>query len=224
MAKKNQEETIVDVQEVYSKSEMFFEKNKKAITYGVGGLALVVLGYFAATRLYFEPREREASENMWKAEEYFRMDSTEKAMYGDDVYMGFEAIASEYSGTKTAKRAHYHMGVILRNQGDFEGALGHFEEASSLKDESIGAFAIGGCGDMNVELGNLDEALNYFLKAAKRSDNAFNRPYYLLKAATVELELGKTDEARKHFREITEDYPESNEFRTAEKLLASLGG
>jgi len=224
MAKKNQEETIVDVQEVYSKTEVFFEKNKKAIIYGVGGLAVLVLGYFAATRLYFEPRELEASENMWKAEEYFRMDSTDKAMYGDNVYMGFEEIADKYSGTKSAKRAHYHMGVILRKSGDFEGAMSHFDEASSLNDETIGTFAIGGCGDMAVELGNFEDALSYFLKAAKNSDNAFNRPYFLLKSATVEMELGKTDAARKHFKEITEDFPESNEFRTAEKLLASLGG
>ena len=44
MAKKtNQEETIVNVDELYSKSEQFVDKNRKPLTYGLSVVTLVVL-------------------------------------------------------------------------------------------------------------------------------------------------------------------------------------
>jgi len=223
MAKKA-EETIVDVQEVYTKTELFLEKNRKTLTYIVGGVALAVLGYFAYSRLYQQPRELEASSSMWKAEEYFRIDSLDRAMAGDDVYPGFEQIAEDYAGTNTAKRAHYHIGAILRDRGQYEEAIPHFEEASGLGDEAIGPLATGNIGDMYVELGDYDQAVKYFEKAANRVDNGFITPYFLMKASIVYMENGDTDNAKRVLEIITEDWPDSNEAKPAIKYLASLGG
>ena len=45
---KNQiEETIVDVQEVYTKTEVFVDRNRKALTIGLAVVALVVISFFA---------------------------------------------------------------------------------------------------------------------------------------------------------------------------------
>ena len=49
MAKKtNQDETVLDVEELYSKSEKFVDDNKKQLSLGLGAVAaviLVVIGY-----------------------------------------------------------------------------------------------------------------------------------------------------------------------------------
>ncbi len=225
MAKKNQqEETIVDVQEVYTKTEVFVDKNRKILTGVVLALAVVVAGYFAYTKLYKLPKEQSAAESMWKAEEYFSMDSLELAMNGDDLYPGFEEIAREYGSTKAGLRANYYLGVIYRDRGDFATALEHFEKAADLNDEAVSCFAIGNIGDMHVEQGDTEKAVKFFEKAARQSDNEFTRPLYLMKAARVYMELGNNDAAKKNFKEITSDYPTASEFKDAQKYLASLGG
>ena len=225
MAKKNQqEETIVDVQEVYTKTEVFVDKNRKILTAVLLGIAIGVAGYFAYTRLFQLPKEKAAAESMWKAEEYFSMDSLDLAMTGDDLDPGFEEIAREYGSTKAGLRANYYMGVIYRDRGEFSMALEHFEKAADLDDEAVSCFAIGNIGDMHIELGDTDKAVKFFEKAARKSDNEFTRPLYLMKAARVHMELGNNDAAKKNFKEITSDYPTASEFKDAQKYLASLGG
>ena len=72
MAKKNQtEETIVDVQEVYTKTEVFVDRNRKALTIGLAAVALVVIGFFAYQKLLLEPQAQEAQNNIWQAQMYF---------------------------------------------------------------------------------------------------------------------------------------------------------
>lgn len=222
--KKQQEETIVDVQEVYTKTEMFVDKNRKALTGVIVAIAVIVAGYFAYTRLYKLPKEKEAAENMWKAEEYFTNDSLDLALYGDDLYPGFEEIADEYGGTNAGKRAHFYIGVINRDRGEFEIALEHFEKASSLGDEAVSTMAIGNVGDMHIELGNLEEGVKHLQKAARNSANEFTRPLYLLKAARVYMELGQDDKALSNFKEITENYPDATEYKDAKKYQASMEG
>lgn len=221
--KKQQDETIVDVQEVYTKTEVFVDKNRKALTGVIVGLAVVFAGYFAYTRLYVEKREVKAAENMWKAEQYFEMDSLNLALYGDDLFPGFEQIAEDYSGTKAARRAHFFMGAISRDKKEFDVAIEHFEQAAKLDDEAVSTLAIGNIGDMHVELGEYEKSIKYFEKAARNSENEFTAPMYLMKAARVHLELGNQDKAKKVFKEITEKYPTATEYRDAQKYLASLG-
>ena len=57
MAKKTaeNEELIVDVQEVYSKTETFIDNNKGIITSVIGGLVVLIAGYFAYNSFYLAP-------------------------------------------------------------------------------------------------------------------------------------------------------------------------
>ena len=77
MSKKQtaEDEVIVDIEEVYSKSEKFVETYKKQITYIVGGIVAIVAGYFGYQNLYLEPLEVEAQAEMFRAEQYFERDS-----------------------------------------------------------------------------------------------------------------------------------------------------
>ena len=74
------EELIVDVQEVYSKTETFIDDNKSIITSVVGGLIILIAGYFAYNSFYLAPLEDEAKDEMFMAEKYFRLDSFNLAM------------------------------------------------------------------------------------------------------------------------------------------------
>jgi hypothetical protein len=80
MAKKETEETIIDVQEAYSKTEKYIEENKKRLS----TITLIVVGiaglFFAYKYVYLPPLEKEAAEQMWKAEQYFEKDSFDLAI------------------------------------------------------------------------------------------------------------------------------------------------
>lgn len=228
MSKKSQkDETIVDVQQVYSKSEMFIDRNRNIIFGVIGGIALLVAGYYAYNKLYSLPREQKAASEMWMAQVYFNEENFEAALVGDDVYAGFEEIASTYSGTNAGKLANYYMGIIYRDKGtveDYQTALDNFLIAAKLKDLAIGPLAAGNAGDMYVELGDNAQALNYFEEAADRAENVYISATYLMKAAQLCIMDGKNDAAKNYLSRIIEDYPTSAQFKDAEKYLASIGG
>src|SRR5690606_35913217 len=85
MAKKKDEnsEVIVDVQEVYSKSEKFIETNKMPITIGLGVIVLIIAAFAFYYKIYLPPIESEAQENMFWAEQQFEKDSLNLAINGD---------------------------------------------------------------------------------------------------------------------------------------------
>ncbi len=226
MAKKNSEhdeEVIVDVVESYNKTQQYLLDNQRQLTIFGGLLVLIIGGYFGFTKLYMEPLEAEAREQMWKAEQYFEKDSLDLAIYGDGNYYGFEAIIDNYSMTESANLAKYYLGVIHYKKGEFEIALSHLEDFYS-EDVMVSSVAKGLIGDCYVALNDYDNAVAYYLKAAKDEVNKFTTPIYLKKAAVTFETMGEYKKALKSFNEIKNKYPQSQEGRDIEKYIARVEG
>lgn len=221
--KKADEETIVDVQSAYSKTEQYVEDNSKVI-FIIGAIIVVLFaGYFAVTRLYLEPKNEEGMELLWKAEYWFEIDSLEKALNGNEAYYGFEYIADEYSSTQAGELAAYYSGVIYMEAGDYERAIYYLDKAD-LPDEMLGAVSRGAIGDCYVELGDFSKALSYYEEAINHSENPLTAPVYLKKAALLHEDQTEFDEALENYREIKEKYPKSNEAKNIESYIARVGG
>lgn len=221
MAKKQdpKEEVIVDIEEVYSKSEQFIERYKKQISYIVGAILVIVGGYFGYIKLYLEPLETEAQAEMFKAELYFKQDSLNKAINGDGVALGFLDIIEIYSGTKCANLSHYYLGISYLRQGMFEDAIDELDQFSS-SDVMLSSVALGAKGDAHMELNDLDLAIEQYKDAARIRPNEFTSPIYLMKAGNALESIGDYEEALELYREIKEDYAESQEGREIEKYIA----
>ncbi|MDF1673251.1 MAG: hypothetical protein P1U41_07075, partial [Vicingaceae bacterium] len=116
-------EPIVDVQEVYSKTENFIDNNKKRLSIIVVAVLAIVGGYLGYKKMVIAPMEIEAQSAMFMAEKYFEQDSLQLAINGDGQNYGFIDIAEEYSGTKSANLAHYYLGICYRNTGEYEYAI-----------------------------------------------------------------------------------------------------
>lgn len=221
MAKKNDEnpDVIVDVQEVYSKTENFIETNKMALSIGLGAIVLVIAAFAFYYKIYLPPIESEAQENMFWAEKYFEQDSLNLAVNGDGVHLGFIDIVDEYKGTKAANLGHYYLGISYRNIGKFEDAIYELNEFSS-DDVMLSAIALGAIGDCYSELNDLEKAVSYYEKAANTNKNNVTTPVYLFKAGVTFEAIKDFEKAANMYQEIKKEYASSNEGRNIEKYIA----
>jgi tetratricopeptide (TPR) repeat protein len=217
--KEKQEEPIIDVEETLSTWEKKIEQNKKSYAVVLGSIILVVAVYFIWAKLYVAPKESEAQSLMYHAERYFANDSIDKALFGDGNNPGFLDIIEDYGVTSSANLAHYYMGVGLLKKGEYEGAIDHLKKFSS-NDVIVSSIALGAIGDAYAELGDMDEAADYYLKAARNNENKFTTPIYLMRAGLAFEATGRWNDAVKAYEKIQEDFAETNEGREVEKYLA----
>lgn len=226
MAKKsNQEETIVNVDELYSKSEQFVDKNRKQLTLGLGGVATVILVVIGYSSLVVAPKNTAAEEASFMAEHYFAKDSADLAMLGDGLNAGLEEILSDHSGTPAAARAAFELGIIHRDAARFDEAVDAFNQAG-FSDDVFGPLTDANIGDCLVELGDLEGAEGHFASAASRAASGLAAkalsPMCSYKRALVLIELGNEDKARKVLQDLAEDFPNSTYAANATGLAASL--
>ena len=230
-SKDKKEETIVDVQGLYTRTEKFVDQNRKVLSIGLGAIAVAVAGVFAYIYLVRNPKQEEAANAIWRAQQYFELDSLNLAMNGNGSDLGFEDIASDFSGTPSGRLAEYYLGVIYRDRGEYETALDHFKNAD-FNDNAIGVIAMGNVGDMYIELGQQEEGAKWLEKAARKASASkarrFLAPVFLLKASKVYMELGNDKKAHSMLKEIKDDYTGvaavNAEVAEATKLEAMLSG
>ena len=221
MAKKTaeNEELIVDVQEVYSKTETFIDNNKGIITSVIGGLVVLIAGYFAYNSFYLAPLEDEAREEMFMAEKYFKLDSFNLAIDGRADFAGFIEIADKYGSTKAGDLANYYLGMSFLNLGEFKSAIDALNQFDG-DDEMLATLAIGAKGDALLELENTEKAIEQYEKAASRNANEFTTPVFLMKAARAQEMVGDYKGATENFKKIKEEYKTSPEGSDIEKFIA----
>lgn len=214
---------VTDYTEVRDRNADFWNKNSKYIVYGFVAIVVVVGGFFAYKNFIQLPKETKAAEAMWKAEDYYRIDSARLALNGDGSNPGFLKIISSYGGTKAANLAHFYAGSSFMKIGDFNNAIKHLKDFNT-DDKLLAVRAAGLLGDAYAESGNKKDAVEQYRKAGTvfPEDN-YNSPEYLFRAGLLYQELGNNDKAVEVFKIIKEKYPNSQAGREIDKYLARLG-
>lgn len=221
-----------NIEELTGKTEKFIEDNSRNIIIAISAVAFIIVSVVGYAKFIVEPRETAANEDTWRAEQYFLMKDGNSALKadslalnGDGLYPGLYDIVEDHDGTKAAARAQYELGILLREEGDFEGAIEAFENAA-LNDDVLAAIVAINIGDCEVELGNYEGAEDAFSEAISEASRSigedFLAPIALYKGALVDLELDNPQEARTKLRRIAKDYPSSNLQATAEGLAAAI--
>lgn len=223
MAKKKQQEdeVLVDVTQSISKLERFFEENRQQITIAAVAIFAIVGGYIAYLKFYQEPLEAEAQNEIFRAQQLFEADSLEQAVNGGANYMGFLDVAAEYGGTKIGNMANYYAGVSYLRLGQFENAIKLLDEFHS-QDPILGVIAKGSIGDAFLELGQSDEAMEYYKKAVKTNDNNYVVPFYLLKAGLLAEQMGDQEAAADFYQTIKTDFPESRQATDIDRYIGRV--
>ena len=202
-----------------SKTEEWVAKNQKYIFVVIGVVAAVILGYLGYNKFIQEPKESEAMNDMFQAQQYFdqavvggvQSDSLyNMSLNGGEGKFGMLDIISEYKGTDAANLANYYAGMAYLNINHYTNAIEYLSNFSS-DDDMLGPISQGGIGDAFVQLDQKEDALDYYDKAAKMKTNNYTTPMYLYKAGTIALELGRNDDALKYFERIKTEFATSDQ-------------
>jgi TolA-binding protein len=218
-AKGKQDDNLEVVEHALSNTEHFVEQNQRIITISLIVIVVIVGIFLGYKRFIVSPKEKDAKNEIFAAEQYFEKDSFNLALNGDGNNLGFLDIIDQYKMTKPGKLSRYYAGISFLKLGKYQEAIDQLKKFS-LKDHLVNPMAQGAIGDAYVELGNEQEAINYYLKAARTTTNSFTTPIFLMKAAEL-LEAEKDyKQAVELYQEIQKDYPESTEGRKIEKYIA----
>ena len=207
-------------EQIIAKAQDFWTRYQKQITVALTVIVLGVGGWFAYKNFIVKPNTEKAVDAMFKAEEYYRMDSLQKALNGDGINWGFVRVIKEYGSTDAGNLARLYAGDCYLRTGDFNNAVKQLKEYST-SDKLYQARAYKLLGDANSELGKNDEAIEYYKKSANHfPDDIHNSAEALLFAATLADKTGKTKEAIELFKEIKEKFPNTQAYNESDKYLA----
>ena len=209
-----------------SRTEEWVIKNQKYIFIIVILAAVLVLGFLGFNKYIQEPKESQATNDMFQSQQYFdqAVNGASKdslftlALNGADGKYGFLDISDVYSGSKAGNLANYYAGMAYLNMKDYTNAVTYLNAFSS-DDDVLGPIAKGGIGDAFVQLEQLDDAYDYYVQAAQLKTNNYTTPMYLYKAGVIGMKLGKYSNALGFFNQIKSDFLESTEAKDIDVFI-----
>jgi len=217
----NQEDQLKTIEESLTKAEMYVEKNKNNLMVIVLAIAVGFSAFFAYDRFYVQPNEENAATEMYMAEKNFELGKFQEALDGDEQFAGLLEIIESYGSTNSGNLAEYYAGLSYLKLGDAESAIDHLDNFSS-DDEMLAPIAKGAIGDAFSELGQNEEALNYYITAAELRTNDFTTPVFLMKAANAAYSLGDKNQALSLYTRIQDEFSSSREGQNIGKYITRI--
>lgn len=221
MAKKKvnkTEEQFAAVEETLTRTEQWVENNQKQLSTFVFGVVVVIALYLAYDKFYVQSVNEEAQTELFVAVEYFEKDSFNLALNGVNDNLGLLDIIDDYGSTDAGNLANYYAGISYLRTGDNESAIEYLSDFSS-DDEIISTVCYGSIGDAYMNIDEVDDAINYWTKAAFNSENEFTAPIYLKRAAMALEQEEKFSKAVEYYTLIKTNYSTSDEARDIEKFI-----
>ncbi len=210
------------LEEALSKSEQFFENNKKTIFGCLIAIIVIIAGGMLYNAKVAQPRQIKAAEAIFPGETYFANGDYSTALNGDAYgFDGFEALAKQYKSTKAGKLAGLYAGLCYAQLDSMDIAQKYLEKFSG-DDQMVAPSAMGALANCYATNGQVSKAASTFEKAAKKANNNLLSPYFYLQAGILYESLDKPAQALKLYKMIKVKYPESNESQEIDKYIARL--
>lgn len=215
----------VEVQEVTA-ARPFWETNQNLLLYGIGGIALIVLGWWGYKTLVVEPQQKEAVNVMWQAQLQFERDSFQQALENPGGgYDGFLAIIDKYGSTDAGNVSNYYAGICYLQMGDYDNAIKYLE-AFDADGDLLPIMKNGVLGDCYSEKKDYDKALQYYEKASNAGNHNQLAGFYLKKLGLLNDYQGNKEAALAAYERLRKDFADqtSNDWREIEKYIYRNGG
>jgi tetratricopeptide (TPR) repeat protein len=209
---------------VIAKAKDFWGRYGKIVT--ILSVAVIVLGggWYGYQKFVKAPQETKANDAIFKAEEYYRMDSVNLALNGDGVHWGFLKVIDKYSGTKAGNLANFYAGSCYIKLNENDKAVKYLKKFST-DSKPLQARAYKLLGDAYGDLGNNKEAFEYYKKAGHtfEDDKVGSAEALFLAGYLAQRTLNDTKAAADLFKEIKEKFPNTQQAYDAETNLAQMG-
>lgn len=194
--------------------EQFKSNNKlRLITIVVGGVIVIVLGYFAYIQFMWNPDNDKSKDSYWAGLNYATSDSTDMAIEE------LEAQVKKFDGKVGGEVAQFVLARQFMAKGEFKDALKELESVD-LSDAYVSIMAKGLRADCHSELKDYEKAANLYLEAADASDNEFTAPMYLMKAGLCAEELKDFTMATECYERIRDNYTSFASQKAIDKYVA----
>lgn len=209
---------------VIAKAKDFWTRYSKPIMIVSVILILAIGGYYGYKEFVVKPRQQKAVEAVFKAEEYFGMDSIAKAVNGDGQNWGFARVADNYGNTKIGNTAALYAGACYIKLNENEKAVKYLKKFNS-DSKLYQARAYKLLGDAYADLGKNEDALDYYKKAAHHfeKDETISAEALFMAAYLADKKMKNTKEAIALYKELKQKYPNTAQSIDAENYLAQLG-
>jgi len=191
----------------------------------IGAAVVVVIlvgGFFGYKQFIQVPNEEKATEALFKAEQWFEVDSLNYVLEGDGQYTGVLHVINKYGSTKAGNLARYYAGLSYLKLGDFPNAIKNLEAFNGAQ-TPFEALAFGALGDAYMESGDNEKGISFYKKASANTKDEFIAPLYLYRAARACAFAEKNEEAITLFQQLKKDFPFSAQAREVDKQLGLLG-
>lgn len=222
MADKKVQEVEVEANESLVRARDFGRKFQKPLIGVAVALVLLIGGWFVYKTMFKQPAEEKAADAIFKAEQYFAMDSLGLALNGDGQNKGFLNVIKNHSGTKAANLAHFYAGVCYLRTNDFNNAVKYLKDFDTDA-KQIQMLAYGRLGDAYSELGKKEEAVENYKKAGTFfEDDDINSSEFLFRAGYLLESMGKTKEAVEVYKDLKEKFPRTEKGFSVDKYIYRL--
>jgi tetratricopeptide (TPR) repeat protein len=195
------------------KEQFNSNKNIKLLTFAVGGVLLVVVGYFAYRQFLWNPDNEKSKDAYWVGLNYAAKDSTDLAI--DEL----QGTVKKYDGKIGGENAQFVLARQYMAKGEFKKALKELEGVN-LNDTYLSAMSLGLQGDCHSEMKDFEKAGSIYLQAADMNANDFTSPMYLYKAGLCAEKVKDFEKAVEAYTRIKDDYPQYASQKAIEKYIA----
>jgi hypothetical protein len=224
MAEVKQVRRTTENEAVVDRAKNFWDRYGRIIMIVSAAIILIGGGYLIYKNFIKAPQERKAMESLFKAEEYFRMDSMRLALNGDGMNPGFEKVINQYGGTKGGNLARFYAGSAYLRLGDFNKAVKYLDDFKT-ESKQIQARAYKLLADAYSEQGKTKEALSNYKKAAYEfeEDEVNSSEALFMAAYLADRVLNDKTQAVDLYKELKKKYPQTQYGFEADKYLAQNG-
>jgi len=203
---------------LYLQAQDYLQANSRQLLAGAAILVVVVAATFIFAKTRAQKEEAAVVELTKGRIEYF-------AENYDTAIGILQNLVEEYEGTNSAAVGKFYLANAYFNSGNFINAEFYFREyLDSADDELLAPSAMSGLAACLEQQGNVEEAAQTYLKAAREYSDSYLAAENLYHAARCFRLSGKLEEAKLALSELIDDHPKSTYKNTAEIMLGEIEG
>ncbi len=185
------------------KMVLWFIENQKIFYVGLGAV-IVVAAIFVGYRMWNE-RAREKASLAYGLAKFASPDGK-----GEAAEAAFQKVADDYPRSRPGLLARLHLAALLRDRKQIQGARAQYELVvkSGVSSESDKELANRGIASVLMLEGACGEAIPVW-ESILKNGSLFTSEDLYISIANCQEKLGRVEDARKTYEELSKKHPES---------------